>query len=449
MIMRLRTAYPFLHPLFTGRGTGWDTGGTLKRGSPSNLDAEGPRLREQGNDKLAKELEIFRSPSRRQTPEVTAPRETSDARIVMSMTPSRFWSLLAGALMLLPLLGWMFRNGPSSGPPRDVGSSPVAESTAPSVPGPQPNAPGSSQEKTPEPARARVVLVVGRLVEPGGFPPIPALLHATQIVPAGDPKPVIPADDGGFSFYWTRPETPVSFEVRSAFMAVLGSRTVVQEAAKRRVDLPAAAPGATLDAGAVPLPASDKLSWVEGAVHSSTGAPIDGLRVELVGQEEFDGLRLSAVDRAATLGHAPNVPAKYAADARFLLRHVRPGRYELSVGARGHRLRRLPLEFPALAGLPPLTLTLDTCTRAASGRVVDAATGTPLAGASLLLSDGKRTIGSATTDAFGVFKAWIQEDPAGPELRLAVSLDGYAKAVEIIPESRVALHREIALRRER
>ncbi|HEX7901197.1 MAG TPA: carboxypeptidase-like regulatory domain-containing protein [Planctomycetota bacterium] len=295
--------------------------------------------------------------------------------------------------------------------------------------------------------QAPVVLVVGRLVEPGGFAPIPALLHTTHIVPIGAGlKPVVPGDDGGFSFYWPSPGQTVAFEVRTAFLAILGSRAVIEEAAKRRVDLPAAAGGATLDAGAVPLPASEKLSWVEGGVQSATGAPLEGLAIEMVGREEFDGLRLRAVDRAATFGHAPNVPARYASDARFLLRHVRPGRYDLSVSARGHRRKRLELEFPTSVPLAPLTLTLDPCVRAVAGRVVDAKTGTPLAGAKVGLIDGAQTIGEATSDAAGAFKAWLEEDPAAPELRLAVWVDGYEKSVEAVLAGE---HREIALSRER
>lgn len=348
------------------------------------------------------------------------------------------------AALLLPFLagGVWFLRGPA---PLDS-AGPLAPSGPSATPPPGPLGPASasSQGSPPVPPhRPGSVLVLGRLVEPGGFVPHRSLLYATRIFAAGAPKAgLVPTEDGGFSFYASDPAVPIALEIRTGFHAVLGSRVLVDESAARRTDPAAAGDRRSMDLGEIVLPSPERLASLSGVVQSAGGGAVEAVGVRLSGLEEIEGQRLEAVDNRHAIGHPPNVPARYVRDGRFLVRHIPPGGYELEVRGRGHRTFRKKVEIVAGGALPPMTVTLDAAPMV-EGSVTDASNGQAVSRSEIGLWAGPRKVGEAVSDEQGRYRVTLEEEVQDGEIRLCVTRRGYEKTEVLLPVRRLSLARPL------
>lgn len=157
--------------------------------------------------------------------------------------------------------------------------------------------------------------------------------------------------------------------------------------------------------------ALEPLASIAGKVREGEERPVAGATVSLAGSK-----RRTATD----------------ADGRFSLEAIDPGDVRLVVAAPGFRVERLSLTLaPGEArSLPAVDLLPGEEVR---GRVIDARSREPIAGASLVAVDPPGAA-EAVSDAEGDFSIAVAE---GESVRLTVSAAGYAEAgVDLDPASR-------------
>jgi hypothetical protein len=187
-----------------------------------------------------------------------------------------------------------------------------------------------------------------------------------------------------------------------------------------------AKPGQTVRVALTP-----RKAFTVQVVDAQTKAPLAGGRVEIRPQwKQFDHSGGQAIDLA---------PAWDAVAKAYVTPSARPGPWIVSAWAPGH-LPSGETNVNVEAGDAPSTAVVELAraTAAAFGRVVERATGRPVAGASVSsyewvqrMGDGNRA--SAITAADGTFRLSPLSGPGFP-LRLEIAAPGYVTSTTTWPE---------------
>jgi protocatechuate 3,4-dioxygenase beta subunit len=182
-----------------------------------------------------------------------------------------------------------------------------------------------------------------------------------------------------------------------------------------------AKPGATVRVALTP-----RCPLAIRVVDARTKEPLAGAKLEVRPDwKRFDHSGGQAIDLA---------PAWDATAGAYVTPHARPGPWIVTAWAPAH-LPASPANVVVEAGDPPTTavVELEPASASAAGRVVEKATGRPVAGASVAsyewverLGDGNRASASSSPD--GAFRLSPLLGPGFP-LRLEIAASGYVTAV--------------------